>query len=86
MNPYNACASCSRYIKRGDRGCPFCGSANRPVRQEEPRLSARMSRARWLAFGSTLAIAGCSGDATMTAMDQLAPTICRIGERNAIPG
>jgi hypothetical protein len=58
-----------RVVKRNDRVCPSCGAANRRGQEEEPPCSARVSRARWLALSSTLAIAGCSGDATLTAMN-----------------
>jgi hypothetical protein len=63
MDDFDVCASCSCHIKRSERACPFCGarhaSTPRPARQHVPR----MSRGKWLAFGGTLALLGCSGTA-----------------------
>ena len=57
---YDPCASCRRHVKRTDAVCPFCGAVHRATRPRT-RGVARVSRARWLAFGSTLVGIGCNG-------------------------
>jgi hypothetical protein len=57
---YEVCSSCMRHIRSDERICPFCGVAHlaKPATTRAPL--ARMSRARWLAFGSTIAVVACS--------------------------
>jgi len=64
MKPYYACSFCTRYVKRGDAACPFCGALNRATNVLPRRRALRTSRAQWLAYGSTLAVVGCTGGAT----------------------
>jgi hypothetical protein len=63
MNPYYACSSCARYVKHGDSVCPFCGTAKRATTGPTARRPGRTSRAQWLAYGSSLAVVGCTGGA-----------------------
>lgn len=66
MNAYDVCEACACHIKRQENECPFCGAQHTP----KPRLPMpsvpRLSRAQWLAFGSSLAVTGCL-DATAPA-------------------
>jgi hypothetical protein len=75
MNPYYACPSCSSYVKRSDSKCPFCGAANRAPNVARARRMGRMSRAQWLAYGSTLAVVGCTGGGSTTQREAAAPHI-----------
>jgi hypothetical protein len=64
MQPYDAyepCGSCRRHVKRQDAACPFCGAARTPARPTAPRRIRNVSRAHWLAFGTTLVGMGCNG-------------------------
>jgi hypothetical protein len=58
MDAYDVCSACARHIKRQERCCPFCDAAHSRPGSTRPWM-ARVSRAQWLAFGSTLAAAGC---------------------------
>jgi hypothetical protein len=62
MHPYYACAVCACYVKKGDFSCPFCGAMNRAPAVETSGRSVRVSRARWLAYGSALAALGCTSN------------------------
>ena len=65
MNPYDVCASCARYIKRGVALCPFCGAQGRLQGPLERSGWKRMSRAKWLAYGgSAIALLGCTNSGT----------------------
>src|SRR5689334_1742662 len=59
MDTFDVCRACRCHIKRRERHCPFCGAPHvlAPV---PARRIARMSRARWLAFGSTLTLMSCN--------------------------
>jgi hypothetical protein len=57
---YEPCSGCACLVKREEASCPFCGAPRTPGHRRVRRV-ARMSRARWLAFGSALAGAGCTG-------------------------
>jgi len=64
MNVYHVCSGCDRYVKREDRVCPFCGIVMATIGRDEtrpPAAWARMSRAQWLAYASTLTMVGCFG-------------------------
>jgi hypothetical protein len=69
MNPYYTCSSCHCYVKRSDSACPFCGAAghgphagaNGATVDAPARTPGRMSRARWLAYASTVSVVGCAG-------------------------
>jgi hypothetical protein len=68
MSAYDACSGCDRYVKREDSVCPFCGMSVAAIGggQGRPRLvRARPSRAAWLAYASTLTMAGCVGGKTV---------------------
>ena len=65
MTAYESCSSCARYIKARESSCPFCSAVHAQGPGAARRFS-RISRARWLAFGSTLAVVGCQGGATDT--------------------
>ena len=58
---YEPCRSCQRHVKREDAACPFCGAARSTARTHVRREMTRISRAHWLAFGSTLVGIGCNG-------------------------
>jgi hypothetical protein len=60
MDAYEVCSSCACHIKRAEVRCPVC-AAPRTMSANVTRLAARMSRAQWLAFGSTLTLVSCSG-------------------------
>ncbi len=60
MDPYEACRSCACYIKRFEVRCPFCGAPH-TWSARGATTPSRMSRARWLALGSSLVVAGCGG-------------------------
>jgi hypothetical protein len=63
MDAFDLCTGCRCHIKRHERRCPFCGTSH----VGGPALSrkvARMSRARWLAFGSTLTLMSCTDSAS----------------------
>jgi hypothetical protein len=64
MGHFYACASCARYVTEADEACPFCGASRDERCQAAPPRPPRMSRARWLAYGSTIAAVGCSGGGT----------------------
>jgi hypothetical protein len=66
MNAYDACCCCSRYVKRGDTRCPFCGAATRPAPRSEAS-HRRMSRGQWLVYASAFAVIGCGSDTAATA-------------------
>jgi hypothetical protein len=59
MNAYDLCSNCARHIKTHESRCPFCGATHTRKRHAARQLLSRMSRAQWLAFGSTLAVVGC---------------------------
>jgi len=59
MTSFQPCSSCARHVRGADRACPFCGATVVRVRPPAARLP-RMSRARWLALGSTVALVGCN--------------------------
>jgi hypothetical protein len=59
MNRYRACPACSRHVKASERQCPFCQATTSSG--GAPPSPSRTNRARWLAYGSTLAVAGCTG-------------------------
>lgn len=55
---FNPCASCRCLVKSHDATCPFCGALVLPRTGVAHRVHApRMSRAMWLAFGSSIATA-----------------------------
>lgn len=60
MDAYDVCVECACHIKREELACPFCAAPHAPKPLPAIRWSPRMSRAQWLAFGSTLAVAGCT--------------------------
>jgi hypothetical protein len=61
MNRYQPCSSCACHVRHDDARCPFCDAPNAARAARSIRLP-RMSRAQWLAFGSTLAFVGCTGN------------------------
>src|SRR5579863_1525342 len=61
MNDLAPCRACSCHVKTSDETCPFCGAPHEPLPSSR-RGVPRMSRARWLAFGSTIALLGCGGN------------------------
>ena len=64
MSVYLVCSGCDRYVKREDCVCPFCGIVIATIGRDEtrpPAAWARMSRAQWLAYASTLTMVGCFG-------------------------
>ena len=70
MDAFDVCAGCRCHIKRQERRCPFCGTSHVPG-PVASRNVARMSRARWLAFGSTLTLMSCT-DSTAKPTDDAA--------------
>lgn len=66
MNRFTPCSSCARHVKTSDTKCPFCGTARCAQAATRRQRIRRMSRARWLAHGSTLAILGCTGNGAST--------------------
>lgn len=60
MTSFLPCSSCARHIKKTDRQCPFCHAPG-SCKSWAPHPARRMSRARWLALGSTVALVGCNG-------------------------
>jgi hypothetical protein len=60
MDAYEVCTACSCHIKTTESCCPFCGVPRAPKARATMRPWVRMSRAQWLAFGSTLAVVGCT--------------------------
>jgi hypothetical protein len=70
MRDYDPCSSCGRHVKAQESPCPFCGASQVRSSHRRRRLPSRRSRAQWLAFGSTLAIAGC-GDRTGATADSV---------------
>jgi hypothetical protein len=60
MDAYDVCIACACHIKREEPTCPLCGALHTPKARARSRLLPRMSRAEWLAFGSTLAVVGCT--------------------------
>jgi hypothetical protein len=60
MDAYEVCSSCACHIKRTELRCPFC-AAPHASSARVARFASRMSRAQWLAFGSTLTLVSCSG-------------------------
>jgi hypothetical protein len=80
MTLYEVCIACARHIKSEERSCPFCGAVHERNPPALPRLNGRVSRAHWLAFGSTLAMMSCTDpsplsqpgvDASSTAPDTM---------------
>jgi hypothetical protein len=61
MDDFEVCGSCACHIKRSEPACPFCGAGHAPSPRNTRQPVPRMSRGRWLAFGGTLALLGCSG-------------------------
>jgi hypothetical protein len=59
MDAYETCAVCHCHIKRQEPSCPFCGTTRTDNARKTPRSHRRLSRAQWLALGSTLAVAAC---------------------------
>jgi hypothetical protein len=55
-------------LKLGDSACPFCGANGRATGVPIRRF-ARMSRAEWLAYGSTFTMLGCMGEGTSASVD-----------------
>jgi hypothetical protein len=60
MDAYDVCTACDCHIKTEEPRCPFCGVPHTPNARSARRSLVRMSRAQWLAFGSTLAVVGCT--------------------------
>jgi hypothetical protein len=69
MNRYDSCSSCSRYVKRMDATCPFCGAHKATTKASRASVGRRMSRAEWLAVGSAMVLGGCSGQEVSTTLD-----------------
>ena len=60
------CPSCARHVSASSNICPFCGEATPELRPRRGRSVKRLSRAAMVAFGATLAAAGCdSGPAAI---------------------
>lgn len=59
MEAFDVCTGCRCHIKRYERICPFC-AAPHVAAPALPRQIDRMSRARWLAIGSTLTLMSCT--------------------------
>jgi hypothetical protein len=60
MSFFDVCVGCSRHVKTTESTCPFCGTARRPTAGTRPLPLRRVSRAHWLAFGSTVMLAACT--------------------------
>jgi hypothetical protein len=60
MSGFDVCTACACYIKRHEALCPFCGAPHVAAPRAALHSRRRVSRAQWLAFGSTLAAAGCT--------------------------
>ena len=65
MATMHPCSSCQRHLRAGEPSCPFCGArgacgAPLAARVAHPQPRGRVSRARWLAYGSAVAVIGCS--------------------------
>jgi hypothetical protein len=67
MLPLAPCAACGNFVKTADALCPFCGATMATWRARSP--AARMSRAAWLALGSSAAALGCAVTLTACAGD-----------------
>ena len=67
-NAFTSCASCRCLVKSDDSVCPFCGAVVVQRAAVAHRVQGpRMSRAMWLAFGSSIATAAglaCSSSHT----------------------
>ncbi len=61
MLTFSSCSVCARHVKSHERACPFCGVALGMRDVEATVLARRTSRGEWLARGSALVLAGCSG-------------------------
>jgi hypothetical protein len=72
MDAYEVCGACACHIKSHELACPFCGAPHVRGPGRARRLLTRGSRAQWLAFGSTLALTGCSDGSSSTPSAQLA--------------
>ena len=57
---FDVCRRCARHVKSAEPSCPFCGASHTPNRSGRPAVRGRVSRAHWLAFGSTLALLSCN--------------------------
>jgi hypothetical protein len=55
------CAACHCHIKRAERHCPFCNARVEDVRASATPRTSRVSRAAWMALGSSLAALGTAG-------------------------
>lgn len=73
MDSYDICVSCACHIKRIESRCPFCGAAHTP--SSRIVRAPRMSRAEWLAFGSSLLLMGCSGSTEPEVGGEQAPSV-----------
>lgn len=60
MDHYRVCPDCRVHVKAHEDQCPFCGARRLSRTPTERGVPVRLSRAQWLAFGSTLAVTGCS--------------------------
>jgi hypothetical protein len=58
LGAYHVCRSCNRHVRAADRSCPFCGAPSTP--RPILRWLRRTNRSGLMAFGSTLAMTGCS--------------------------
>ena len=60
------CSHCTRHIQSTESTCPFCnGILSADFADYSHTLpSKRLSRAALVAFGATVALAGCAGSAT----------------------
>ena len=81
MDPYDVCASCARYIKRGEFTCPFCGAADRLRSALARGGPKRASRAEWLAYGgSALGLLGCTNGSPVSAVPDAAENAASLGK------
>lgn len=69
MNGYEVCTACACLIKAHESKCPFCAAARTATAPSILKALPRTSRAQWLALCSTLAMAGCSGEAPPATQD-----------------
>jgi hypothetical protein len=79
------CASCACHVKRDDPECPFCG-ALKALRAEPSERLRRTSRAQWLAFGPSIALAACAGRvASSIAEHDGSAHVASVREAGAVP-
>ena len=73
MSSLSPCRACQCFVKSEDSACPFCG-AEMNVRALK-RTAPRMSRAAWLAVGSSIAaLSGVAALAACSSTGATAPT------------